>query len=177
MKDRVIGALMRLTLAATLLVVAITASEAVRAETEVTTGFTFTGTEYTGGEHYEFTWYTDDRDWRFGLAYTSAQTIEDGWIVCGSLGSEGDICYRRDRELKAYPSAYIQRVWRSGRWYAALGVTMHEAREPLTSTTATFRPTFGYRIDRWSIEWTHLSNGSLRQPNRGQDLILIRYRW
>lgn len=162
----------------TLVVLAVAVASDAAFGDEFTSGATVRGSGFTGGEHYEYTWYTDDEDWRFGVAYTTSQVLDNATTVCGSLGSEGEICYPRDLKVEAYPSAYIQRLWRKRKVYAAFGLAMHEERRPLLSTTATFRTSLGYQFDRrWSLEWTHMSNGTLRKPNWGQDIIIVRYRW
>lgn len=171
--DRVLGALMLLWVAVIIVVMCVSLADA----QEVTSGATIRSGGFTGGEHYEYTWYTDDEDWRFGLSYTTRQTLENKALVCGTF-IDGPICYRRDLDVEAYPSAYVQRIFRKRKVYAALGVAMHEVREPLLSMTGSFRITAGYQFDRqWSLEWTHMSNARLRKPNYGQDLLLVRYRW
>ena len=144
---------------------------------EVTTGFTVKGFESTSGEHYEFTWYTEDRDWRWGVSYTTDQRIEDV-RVCDTLGSLGPICQYRDLYIEDYPSAYVQRVFDMNKLYVGIGVAVHPERDPLLSAEASFRTSVGFAFDQhWSVELTHMSNAGLASPNWGQDVLLIRYAW
>lgn len=142
---------------------------------EVTSGMTVRDSGFTGGEHWEFTWYTPDRDWRAGLTWTNTQSFgTENYLDCGYL------CVWKTRPITvdSYATAYIQRMIRWRSIYAGVGIDVHEKREPLLGAIGSFRLSAGWRVDKhWSLEYTHMSNAGLARPNWGQDLILIRYEW
>lgn len=184
--DRALGSLMRLCFAVIVGCMAFAVSDAFGAsppEGEVTSGVTVRLNEgLNDGYNYELTWYSTDDNWRWGVGYITSQYAgTETYLACGKLGSYGSVCNDRTRphKVEGYPYGYLQRVFRSRSGvYAALGAAMHPVRKPLLSTTATFRTSLGYQFNStWSVEWSHMSNGSLRSPNWGQDVLLVRYSW
>ena len=55
------------------------------------------------------------------------------------------------------------------------GVVANTDTNPYVSSPVTFSLSAGMRLGRrWSLEWRHFSNAGLKQPNLGEDMLLLR---
>jgi hypothetical protein len=78
----------------------------------------------------------------------------------GYLSIQRGITFRPEATLKPIPG---------------LGVVANSNTNPYVSSLLTFSLSAELRVGkRWSVEWRHLSNAGLKQPNLGQDILLLR---
>ncbi|MDJ0952446.1 MAG: acyloxyacyl hydrolase [Acidimicrobiia bacterium] len=127
---------------------------------------------------------------RIGLGYISSQSVKiDGGKDCFDYtidtGYDGEWCYERpDRKLEVDSYAFLQGTFthefREGRTFRPLftmGLTLQEKQGNILSSNYSFLTAVGFRVDRFSLTWTHLSNAGLEGANWGQDFITMGYRW
>lgn len=123
--------------------------------------------------------------WETTLGYVSDQdvhvhTLQD---TC-TAGSAGPECITLSSTLRRTVDGYgylsVQRRF-AFRPDATLkpilgfGVVANSDTNPYVSSALTFSLSAGLRLGkRWSVEWRHFSNAGLKQPNLGQDILLLR---
>jgi len=123
--------------------------------------------------------------WETALGYVteqevSVQTLQD---TC-TAGVTGPQCITlsgtMERSVDGYGYLSVQRRF-AFRPDATLkpilgfGVVANTDTNPYVSSPITFSLSAGLRLGaRWSLEWRHFSNAGLKQPNLGQDILLLR---
>lgn len=61
--------------------------------------------------------------------------------------------------------------------YASFGPVLLRHQTDTLSSTYQFMTTFGYHRDNWSVAVRHLSNGGLRGPNIGENLVFAAWNY
>jgi hypothetical protein len=123
--------------------------------------------------------------WETALGYVSDQdvnvrTLQD---TC-TAGSVGPKCVtlsstvRRSVDSFGYLSLQRRFAFRPDatlKPILGLGVVANTDTNPYVSSPITFSLSAGLQFGkRWSLEWRHFSNAGLKQPNLGQDILLLR---
>ena len=123
--------------------------------------------------------------WETALGYVSDQrvTVHTLQDVC-TAGVSGPECVTvsatAERNVAAYGYLSVQRRFSfrpdaTLKPILGLGAAANTNTNPYVSSPLTFSLSAGLRIGkRWSMEWRHFSNAGLKQPNLGQDLLLLR---
>ena len=123
--------------------------------------------------------------WETALGYVSKQEVDVQTLqdTC-TAGVAGPECVTLSatvrRSVNGYGYLSVQRRF-AFRPDAALkpvlgfGVVANTDTNPYVSSPVTFSLSAGLRLGaRWSLEWRHFSNAGLKQPNLGQDMLLLR---
>ena len=123
--------------------------------------------------------------WETALGYVSNQevnvhTLQDT-CVAGVAGPECvtlSATVRRSVDGYGYLSVQRRFLFRrdaSLQPILGFGVVANSDTNPYVSSALTFSLSAGLRLaKRWSVEWRHFSNAGLKQPNLGQDILLLR---
>ncbi len=123
--------------------------------------------------------------WETALGYVSAQQVNGGVLqdTC-TAGSAGPVCvtqaWTATRSVDSYGYLSVQRrfAFRPDarvKPVFGFGVVANSDTNAYVSSPLTFSLSAGLRLgERWSLEWRHFSNAGLKQPNLGQDMLLLR---
>jgi hypothetical protein len=123
--------------------------------------------------------------WETALGYVSDQQVKVSTVqdTC-TTGPSGPACVTQSdmarRTVDGYGYLSVQRrfVFRPDatlKPILGLGVVANTDTNPYVSSPITFSLSAGVQFGaRWSLEWRHFSNAGLKQPNLGQDMLLLR---
>ncbi len=126
--------------------------------------------------------------WETALGYVSEQrvnvrTLQD---LC-TTGPAGPACVTQSETVRRTVDSYgylsVQRRFafrpeETVKPILGFGVVANSDTNPYVSSALTFSLSAGLQIGtRWSLEWRHFSNAGLKQPNLGQDMLLLRGRF
>ena len=125
---------------------------------------------------------------RAGLGYVSSQSIHsERHERCSVTADEFAIewCYDVppfDFEMDDYVFAFgsYTHTFREGRTFRpimTMGLTLQEKQGYVLSSNFSFLTAIGFKVDRFSLTWTHLSTAGLEGANWGQDFLTIGYEW
>ena len=123
--------------------------------------------------------------WETALGYVSSQEVDVNTVqdlcIAGAAGPECVTVHstvRRSVDEYAYLSVQRRFAFRTDRTVRPIlgfGIVGNTDTNPYVSSPLTFSLSAGLRLgERWSLEWRHFSNAGMKQPNLGQDILLLR---
>jgi hypothetical protein len=122
-----------------------------------------------------------------GLGYTvmnSSMTTGEigyeynGWNASAMVIGSGETVFGNQDNVYAYALTNIVRPnWHflGGRNYYRIGVTYVDG-SPLVGPT-NFRLGIGMEWEVFALEWVHISSAGIHRPNRGIDVLQLRFRF
>ena len=127
---------------------------------------------------------------RGGIGYVSDQTItstrhERCLEFDRGYGYTGLHCYevpKFDYVMDDYVFLFgsYTHTFREGRTFRptmTMGLTLQEEQDHVLSSNYSFMTGIGFKVGRFSLTWTHLSNAGLEGANWGQDFITVGFEW
>ena len=146
-----------------LVVLFLFAAKDAKAETWIEGGATFLSSEYSEGAALFFSEVWGDDKYLIGF---------------GIVGDQTGRFSKKPLAVKSNMVVHAQRLATYRRVTLGLGIASWQHTNRALGDEFTFSLSMSYRLgENWDVRYRHFSNGGTQQPNSGQDILFIGYRF